>query len=811
MNQMLKDFLGIKSQKKKSSTEQAFKLPLKDIKDIITGNDGKYKLIAKVSPINGELAADEQLEEIAEAIQSALNGFEGRQAIYILSEKIDISANLYNIDLRKEQLKDELRVEILEEQKQFYAGQINKSRNILNFYLGLEIKAKNITVAEQLLTDALNSVKNELESQEMFVDHLKEHDLKAMLYEKMNPEQSAVEPYQESWSINNILPQNAIRHADGRHLEIENRLYRFYAISKYPQMVDQYRWLRKLFTIKGDVNIAITLTPKSKSTIQDELDKASREAGTKARGAKKDSERQKYEAEKESALTMITDLGSDNVSLFDTNITIGISGKDMDELNTLSNLLRTKISSTFCQSTEIKRKDFDPFYTILPIVAENKITQNYVWNLSSKDVASIIPFDSSELMEDRGIMIGDNVTSHGLVIVDQYNKIYNNPHLSIIADSGSGKSFFIKTDSIRHLPYRDYLIQFDVDGSLNFPWASKYKFNPTSGIITNPFHIRNAMIDSEDTDQDGKADVGTFLATKVMDTIVFFKWILKDMSPFEEALLEEDIRDTYAEIGLTFESTELPKEFPTLSTLEKVMRTKIADESKSQKSKETRDDMLSSLNPYIHGAYSKMFNGQTNWDYQMHTIFDISMLPEAVQKPMYDVLLKDAWQFCKKDGTNDRVPNLPTKRIYVDEAHEFADPENPQTLKFLSTKLIKQGRKYGVSVVTATQNLPDFLSIERYGQAILDNSYFKIFFRLGETDLPVAKKLYNFSDSEARVLKGSGNKRKGGKGRGIFMAGSQRVVIQVRASKFELEIIDPAQFQELYKTPSRWYKAKEVI
>jgi len=141
--------------------------------------------------------------------------------------------------------------------------------------------------------------------------------------------------------------------------------------------------------------------------------------------------------------------------------------------------------------------------------------------------------------------------------------------------------------------------------------------------------------------------------------------------------------------------------------------------------------------------------------------------------------------------------------VYVDEAHQFADPDNPQTLKFLANS-IKRGRKYGISFVTATQNLPDFLSIERYGQAIIDNSYFKLFFRLGETDLPVARDLYGFSDQEMAILRGSSSKRQGAKGKGIFIAGSQRVVIQVRASKYELEIVDPVQYEEIYDKKSKY-------
>jgi len=71
-----------------------------------------------------------------------------------------------------------------------------------------------------------------------------------------------------------------------------------------------------------------------------ELSKAVNEIGAKVIDKKKDEAvRQKHLAEKESAIEMINELGNDNVGLFDTNITIGISAQDTIELNTISNLL----------------------------------------------------------------------------------------------------------------------------------------------------------------------------------------------------------------------------------------------------------------------------------------------------------------------------------------------------------------------------------------------------------------------------------------------------------------------------------------
>ena len=786
VSQLIKDLLGIKSKNKK--VIKGFDLNIKSIEDLIETEDGKFKLIFKVSPINGDLLSYNDFYIVSDSIAGALNSFDGRIGIYIQSECVDIDTNIANIEKTKEELYSETRLLLLDKQKNFLKEMSGKSRNVLNFYVVLEITDKNSQAAEELLFDGYSAFQSELESGGMYTERLGSSKIKELLYKRMNPKISEYEVFRKNWELEDILPETAKIFKDGKHIDISGRLHRFFAINKYPASVDSYRWLKKVFSLKGDISIAIILTPKNKNTILKELSGAVKELGAKAISARDEARIQKFKAEADSAREMVAELGNDNISLYDTSVIIGISEESKDKLNTLANLLRSKISSTYCQSCEIKYKDFLPFLTTLPILADNIITKKYVWNLTTKDIASLIPFDSSELMEPSGILIGENVTSNGLVIIDTYNKIYNNPHECIIADSGSGKSFRIKTDAIRHLPYRDFIIMFDLEGEFKFPWAKTFKFSPAGKVILNPFHIRNTFLGQEDGETTDK--LGPYLASKVMDCITFFKWIIPDMKIYDEAILEEDIRDTFAAAGLDFESTRLPELMPTMDTLAKVIRKKVKDKKLSNKSKESRQDILASLNPYIKGAYATMFNGQTNWDYTFHTILDISVLPDAVKKPTYDLLLKDTWQFCITDNTK-------TKRVYVDEAHQFADPDNPQTLKFLST-CIKRGRKYGISFVTATQNLPDFLAIERYGQAVIDNSFFKLFFRLGETDRPIVQKLFNLSNAEMKILSGSAVQNKGAKGKGLFIAGNQRVAVQIIASKDELKIVDPQQYKTTY-------------
>lgn len=790
--------------KGKKNDAPVFSLPLKDnIEDLMQSTDGKYKLLSKVSPVNGDLLSTENLGKVSDAITGALSTFDGRVGIYISSEKVNVDKNMDNIEEFKKSVSNELKVDWLDDQKSYLSSMANKCKNVLNFYVALETAAKNYASAESLLTDSFRGFKNELESANIFAYQYRGDEIKELLYKRMNPDQSEYAPYNPEWGLNNIVPQNIKRYDDGLHLGVDSRVYRFYKITKYPRKVTEFRWLRRLLKINGDINIAFTLTPKSKKKLLDSLSGAYDELEGKALAADKEHVRQNYEMDADSAQKLITKISADNAKLYDVNCTIGISAPTMEELNTLSVSFVSAVSASGCQCSELKYKDYNPYYVTLPILADNFITRNDVWNFSNDDIGSMILFDSSEYMETRGTLIGENDTSRGIVIVNYYNKHYNNSHMTIIADSGSGKTYFLMADAIRNFPYVDYTFMFDIKGDLYFPWAKRFNFNATSGIVTNPFHIRHAIIDTDNVYEMGKADVGVYLAQKIMDLIVFFKWILRNMDTDMESLLEEDIRDAYLAKGLSFESKELPVDaagFPTLSTLGDVIKDKIAH-SDDEEEKTLRRRILRGLKPYIDGAYSKMFNGATNWDFHPFTVFGLTNLPDAVKLPLYDLLLKEVWQFCKKDGTK----NPPIKRVYVDEAHEFADEKNPQTLIFLSTKMSKQGRGFGVSLITATQNLPDFLSIPRHGQAIIDNAYFKFFMRLGESDLPVAEKLYRFSASEMKIIQGNNLVDKGTKGKGIFIIGSQRVVVQTRASKNELEIIDPVEYEKIYGKPSRYF------
>ena len=80
MKSILKDLLGLGPNKGKERRDK-FSLPIESVGDLIKGRNDTYKIVLKVSPVNGELLSDDALELVSEAIQRALASFEGRMGI----------------------------------------------------------------------------------------------------------------------------------------------------------------------------------------------------------------------------------------------------------------------------------------------------------------------------------------------------------------------------------------------------------------------------------------------------------------------------------------------------------------------------------------------------------------------------------------------------------------------------------------------------------------------------------------------------------------------------------------------------------
>lgn len=145
-----------------------------------------------------------------------------------------------------------------------------------------------------------------------------------------------------------------------------------------------------------------------------------------------------------------------------------------------------------------------------------------------------------------------------------------------------------------------------------------------------------------------------------------------------------------------------------------------------------------------------MFNGYTTIeDDSKFMVLDTSSMEnskENVKSCQYFNMLR----FCQNSAFRDRNEKF---MVVADESYLLLDPKVPQGLEFLRN-FSKRARKYNCSLVVITQSIIDFLtdSIKQYGQALFDNSTYKLFFRNGRKKLTTGKRTMGFDNRRNKPI-----------------------------------------------------------
>lgn len=782
-------------------TSGVLELPMKGIIDnkFVLMSDNTLRIIITVSPLNTDYFDLDDLNAVKDRIVAALSAVKSRVGIYIQKEKMNLDAHIEKMENHRNNLDNLWQESIQSLNIKNIKDSAKNINNVDRFYVVLESDNKNNIIGKSDLEEKYRVFSENFEEAGLFCQQLYKKKILKLFYKRCNPLMSNELDLKEDAEIKDILPNTALIHKEGDILEIEDVQLKHICFKKFRKKVEEFSWLKDLLRIDDSIFIGITLNPKEGDIIS-QLDKTmSRNVGSTTK-KKKFSEEKETETQIEGIEEMFEQISGSNMLIYDVNITVSIQGFDKQSLDDTYRRVLGIINGYRYDVIKLARKGFMPFFATLPLLVKNNITQYYTYNLTIDDVAATLPFSSNEYVDEDGVVYGKNLDSKSLFILNRKNKRYHNPHLAIVADSGSGKTFAIGTIVYRELPYMDYTIIIDVVGVYKkmFPFAQNLAISPHSNITLNPFFIRGLKerklnVNKGNDDADQKAPI----TSKILDLIPFFKWIMPEMSPYQISILDDLLRKTYAKKKIDDDNIPENLEFPIFSDFNEILCNDIENTNEG-KAKEEKEYIRDVIAPFVTGSMSKVFNGQTNFEYKMCTILDLSKLNKQIQPAAYDLLLNDLWSFGIKDGTNE-VGNPPSKSIIIDENHELARKENPQTLDFEATKLQKQGRKYEMFVTTATQGLSDYLVIEKYGQAILDNSYFKFFMRLGETDHKVAKELYGFTEKEMKLLKASSNIQTQTKGKGIFSVGGYKIPIQTFAYPSELKYLNKNDYDELIK------------
>ena len=148
------------------------------------------------------------------------------------------------------------------------------------------------------------------------------------------------------------------------------------------------------------------------------------------------------------------------------------------------------------------------------------------------------------------------------------------------------------------------------------------------------------------------------------------------------------------------------------------------------------------------------------------------------------IVLDYVWDKAREDRTA-------KKAIFLDELWTLIGAKaSVETAEFV-LEIFKVIRGYGGSAIAATQDLNDFFALDngRFGKGIINNAKIKFIMQLEQEEAEYVQDTLRLSDSELQQLTHFD------KGEGLLCANSNHVVIKVKSSTTENELIttDPSE------------------
>ena len=433
---------------------------------------------------------------------------------------------------------------------------------------------------------------------------------------------------------------------------------------------------------------------------------------------------------------MLVSLQNENEVLYDTTLIITAEGNKA-AVETKRALV--EIGFSFNQ---LPARQFEAF-TSSQITNLNSI--RFSTGLTSSNISAVFPFISNELIDNNGMLIGENDLP---VFFNAWkrNDEFVNSNMLILGRTGSGKSYATKTLLTKLATENSRVFVFDPDGEYTdiantLAGKSIDVASNTHGII-NPLQIMQTLGDEGEQRNDYHAHL-QFLEE-------FFKTVLQGIDSDNLERLNNLIVDIYREFGID-ENTDVKQvdsnKFPTFDDLGRYVKSKLDNNLKLEK-------VYTYIAKFMSGGrYSNIWNGHTSISAKEQFVsfnFQSLFSNKNAITANGQMLLITKW--VENEIINNRQSNNSKQTnkhiiIAIDEAHLFIDGKNPVALDFMY-QLAKRIRKYSGMLIVITQSVKDLtgtLEIARKSEAIIAASQYSLIFNLSPSDMKDLCALYDKS------------------------------------------------------------------
>ncbi len=568
---------------------------------------------------------------------------------------------------------------------------------------------------------------------------------------RFNPFSSKPNDLKLNLTIEDVIAPSEIE-VDFNNLRINNRFFRTYFISSYPRFVEP-NWLEPLISFDHSLLISMFIYPSESAGVLDELKRkiAEMEATIQTDVEKGRAIDPSVGVALEDARGLQDQLVKGVERFFQFSLYVTIPANSLDELSNTSKLVESTLASLSMRAKPTTLQMEDGFKSTLPIGSD---LLNLVHNMDTTSLATTFPFASSELTANEGIMYGINEHNESLILFDRFS--LENANSVVFAKSGAGKSYLVKLEALRSLMFGIELIVIDPEQEylpLCQAVGGEYiNFSTTSPVKINPFDLSSDLGSGENE-----------LGRKILSLTAFLKLVLGNLSSSEAAILDRALKQTYSLKGITDDPKTQNRIPPLMEDLYKVLM---------GMEEVTATDLAARLERFIKGSLTGIFSAQSNIDLSnSFTTFSVRDLPDQLRPLAIHMILDYVWT---------KIRGKLKKRIMiVDEAWYLM--RNPDSADFL-VDLAKRARKYYLGLTTITQDVEDFLALDR-GKEIISNSSIQILLKQAPSSIDLLAQTFNLSEGEQRLLLSEGI------GEGLFFAGNTHVAMRVVASPQEHQLI----------------------
>lgn len=549
-----------------------------------------------------------------------------------------------------------------------------------------------------------------------------------------------------------ISPSGAEFYTD--YFQIGNIYGRSLLVLDYPSFLFS-GWLEKIINLSETFNISIYLIPIETSQVLKQLE--SQLAKIQAQIYERSGAGKVRSPELETAYRDVESLRDLLIQAQERMVQIAlyftIFALDKKDLDFRTSKLLKTLESSLVTAKQIMFQQKDAFIATTPLCLDGVKTY---YHLNSSTASSFFPFISSELIDYSGIFFGINLQNGGLVILDRWK--YENPHLVILARSGSGKSYTTKLEVMRNLMMGTDVFILDPENEYQ-SIAEIYNGSFISLSLRGEHHINPfdlpPVLENEDP-----VDI---YKEQIADLINFIQLLIGEKLSSEEiSIVDQALNQTYASFNILPDSSlSKAKNFPTLNDFERILNSLTGG-----------DKIASKLYPYTRGNFVGFVNSPTTVELNRRIIvFGIKDLPE---------IIKPIGMFIALNYILNRVRREIKRRlVIIDEAWWIM--RQPFGAEFLLT-VVKRGRKYGLAVSNLTQDVEDFLN-SPFGKPIITNSAIVFLMKQAPATVDLCGQTFVLSEGEKQFLLNAE------RGEGLLIISGKRVPVYILPSYTEDQII----------------------